>query len=196
MASAIVPKQHGFTILVCIVLAEVASAFQPYSASLQRIKSAVQSIGSCDSLVLVSVDKREINLGIATKPKNGNVVKKIEPNPVYHSVPVLEIATIKDRLAIQEIRSHILSSLKKKPGAVAGCVSWVGTLFICTKNHETQIGFDDLTGIIWLKNGGDGYEAYGTASLWNEIMTKALGQPSIAEGPCHDTEKLSWNLNP
>jgi hypothetical protein len=191
----IIPMRHGFIILACLALAEVAFAFQPYSVSLRRIKSTVQSIGKCDSLVLVSVDKHEINHGIATKSKDGHAVKKVEPKPVYHGVPVLEIATIKDRQAIQEIESSILNSLKKKPGAVS-CVSWVGTLFIYTKNHETQIGFDDLTGIVWLKNGEDGYQAYGSATIWTEIMTKALGTPSIAQGPCHEDAKLSWNLNP
>lgn len=189
-------KRHEFIILACVALAEITVAFQPNSASIRRVKSAVRSIGQCDSIVLVSVDKREINLGIATKPKDGRIIKKVEPNPVYHDAPVLELATIKDRQNLLEIRSEILNGLDRKPRAVTGCTSWVGSLFICTKNYKTKISFDDLTGIIWLKDGGDGYEARGSATLWNEIMTKALGQPSIAEGPCHEAEKLSWSSNP
>lgn len=192
----ILPKQFRLTLLICVALAEITITFQPNSASIRRVKSAVRSIGQCDSIVLVSVDKHEINLGIATKPKDGSIIKKIEPKPVYHDVPVLEFATIKDRQNLLEIRSRILNGLDRKPRAVTGCTSWVGSLFICRKNHMTKISFDDLTGIIWLNDGGYGYEARGSATLWNEIMTKALGQPSIAEGPCHEAAKLSWNSNP
>ncbi len=183
--------QKRFTILLLATLMQSANSSE-YTRSLRLVKSAAESIKKCDSLVLVSVDKKELNHGIGHKPKAGSVIKKAEPKPLYHGVPILEIATITERQAIQDIGSHILNSLDRNPGAEAGCISWVGSLFIYTKNHETQIGFDDLTGFIWLEKGGHEYEAFGSPTIWNEIMTEALGQPSMAEGPCHDATKLSW----
>ena len=187
--------QHRSIILILAILMQSTFASE-YRTSLRLIKAATESIQKCDSLVLVSVDKKELNHGIGHKPKDGSIIKKVEPKPVYHDVPVLEIATVKDRQNIREIGSKVLIGLDKKPIAIAACLSWVGSLFIYTKGHEVKIDFDDLNGYIWLEKRGHLYQIYGSPSIWNEIMTKALGQPSIAEGPCHDAAKLSWNSNP
>jgi len=187
--------QRKFLTLILVTLTQSVTASE-YTRSLRLIKAATESIRKCDSLVLVSVDKTELNHGIGHKPKAGSVIKKAEPKPIYHNVPILEIATITDRKRIQEIGSNVLIGLDKKPIAIAACVSWVGSLFIYAKGHETKIDFDDLNGYIWLEKNGHLYQIYGAPSTWTEIMTTALGQPSIAEGPCHEAAKLTWNSNP
>lgn len=195
MSNTIRKWQRKLLILILATLTQSVTASE-YTRSLRLIKTATESIRKCDSLILVSVDRKELNHGIGHKPKKGSIIKKAEPKPVYHDVPVLEIATITDRQNIQEIGSHVLIGLDKKPIAIAACVSWVGSLFIYTKGHETKIDFDDLNGYIWLEKSGHLYQIYGSPLIWNDIMTTALGHPSIAEGPCHEDAKITLNLNP